>query len=575
MNKINPDDFVAWLITQQNLHGSLYLERVARHYARYLRTAPLKLDITLSVDERDVFACISTVKFDEIRNAFLAAPNYKAVNGDGHQSFSAGMTAYRRYLESLETQVENIKGEAQPKMGAVATVVAEQAYIAVCHVDFKHPELCTFTDPLECSIGDKTIRGVNWNWRDLLFAITEHFIRVDESRVKSFVLQSGRPFLLRQKPANTLCRQLSNHYFIVVSVDIPQLVRFIGNLCVHCGVDLDKIKITYTAKANTVISRQSTEAKKQERVVEDETSAFADIVDFEYGRDKLRSILNTHFQMLYGYSHNNILWDAAQNELSMFLNDNAINTPKDLWDFVCRVFGCEFVMTNWHIWQKAPDYPQNSRGLIINLARQYGGTVTREKIDDYFIRIKVSSPTNAVVLTQNNLVFCDGDRFIPTASLNLTDERCKEITTALSDLFACENAPYIVPRDIRQEWFSRLPELASANWTTLLLQEVLRVQPSIGYRVILPNLKGQKYDTLGAAIVPSNSYITTFADVAHRYCYARWKLPHDIQAEDLRLELQTAGMVEGNELIYNMHKALHDHRFAFDSEKQKIKILER
>ena len=570
MRRINPDDFIAWLITQQNARGSLYLERVARHYARYLRTAPPKLDITLLQNERDVFDCNTIAKFDELQKAFLAATNYKAVNENGHQSFSAGMKAYRRYLEYLEQQSKNTEGKEKTKMVAITTTVADRANTTVRRVDFEHPEWCAFTDPLECLIGDKVIRGVNWNWRDLLVAVTEHFLRSGESKVTQFAFQSGKPFMTKQKPGNCVCRQLTNRQFIIVSYDIPNLVRIIGKLCVHCGVGLDEVNITYVAKEGAESAESTAALPKTEP-----TTSFDDIIDFEEGRNGLLSILDAHFQMLYGYSSNAILWDAALNELSMFLNDNAINTPKDLWDFVCRVFGREFVMTNWHIWQKAPDYPQNSRGLIINLARQYGGTVTREQIDEYFNRIKVNSPTNAVVLTQNDLVFCDKDRFIPIASLNLTNKRCKEITTSLSDLFAGENAPYIVPRDIRQEWFSRLPELASTNWTALLLQEVLRVQSNIGYRIILPNLKGQKFDTLGAAIVPNNSDIITFADVAHRYCYTRWKLPYDIQAEDLRLELRTAGMVEGNELIYNMHKALRDHRFAFDSEKQKIKILER
>ena len=108
MNQINPDDFITWLITQQNARGSLYLERVAHHYVRYLRTSPPKLDMAFTTDERDIFACASTKKFAEMRNAFLSAPNYKVINGEGHQSFSAGMNAYMRYLESLEAQGENV-----------------------------------------------------------------------------------------------------------------------------------------------------------------------------------------------------------------------------------------------------------------------------------------------------------------------------------------------------------------------------------------------------------------------------------------------------------------------------------
>jgi len=305
-------------------------------------------------------------------------------------------------------------------------------------------------------------------------------------------------------------------------------------------------------------------------------SASNNIIDLEYGKTGIRQILETHFRTLSGYSNIHILWDAAQNELSMFLNDNAINTANALWQIIGRIFGHEFVLSKPHIWQTAPTYPQNVRGLVINLARQHNGVVTREQIDDYFANIKIASPINATLLSQNELLFCDKATLMPTDNQDLNPERCDAIAQALSKLFIMENTPYIVLRDIRTEWFLCLPELQSGvNWTPLLLQEVLRVCPNIGFRTILPNLKGQDFDTIGAALVPNNSDIATFADVVHRYCYEKYKLPHRISAENLRLELRNARMIEGNELIYNMYKALKDHRFAFDSEKQNVTILER
>jgi hypothetical protein len=305
------------------------------------------------------------------------------------------------------------------------------------------------------------------------------------------------------------------------------------------------------------------------------SDSFDDIVDFEDGKNGLLSILNTHFQTLYGYSNTNILWDSAQNELFMFLNDNAINTASDLWKFVCRAFETKFTLSNPHIWKTTPDYPQNVRGIVINFTRQHGGLVTREQIDDYFARIKIGTPINSTLLSHGELLFCDKATFASVDSLKLTDKKCEHISGALKELFSTENAPFIVLRDIKEFWFSRLPGLAiNATWTPLLLQEILRIRPNIGYRVILP-LKGQALDTVGAAIVPKESDIYTFADIVHRWCYEQYNLPKNISAESLRLDLREAKMLEGNELIYNMHKALKDYRFAFDHEKQNVKILER
>lgn len=304
-------------------------------------------------------------------------------------------------------------------------------------------------------------------------------------------------------------------------------------------------------------------------------SGLDNIIDLEEGKKSLREILDNHFLTLYGYSNIGILWSAAQNSLPMFLNDNAINSSDDLWNFVTRAFKNEFVFNSPHIWGKPPDYPQSSKGLIINLARQHGGVVTREQIDNFFSQIKLTSLFNSFVLEKEQFIFYDKAKFILTETVNLDDNRCSLITNALNTLFSSENTTYIVLRDIKSSWFSSLPGLSNGfQWTPLLLQELLRICPSIGYKAILPNLK-QALDTIGAAIVPRQSEIETFADVVHRFCFEEYELPYKLPSEELRLNLREVGMIEGNELIYNMHKALKDYRFAFSDENRTVMILER
>lgn len=306
------------------------------------------------------------------------------------------------------------------------------------------------------------------------------------------------------------------------------------------------------------------------------SSSFSNIVDFEEGKAGIREILEAHFQTLYGYSNIGILWNAAQNTLSLFLNDNAINTADELWRFTYLAFANEYVMNYPHIWKTQPNCPQSYVGVIINLARQLGGIVTREQIDDYFARIKQRSPINATLIRQGLLMFYAPKHFILSEMVELTNERCAAITKSLNKLFACENVSYIVLRDIASKWFSSLPTIKSGlSWTALLLQETLRLRPEIGYRVIFSGLDGQALDTLGAAIVPNESDISCFADLVHRYCQDREILGKRMAAEELRTLLRDAGMLEGNELIYNLHKALKDYRFAFTDENRTVKILER
>jgi hypothetical protein len=103
---IDPNDFVAWLVTQPNARGTLYLEHVAKHYVSFLRNTPTRLDTPLTDEESDIFACENIKEFEQLRGILINSPNYKEVNEKGHGSFSAGLEAYRRYLTNLDIQKE-------------------------------------------------------------------------------------------------------------------------------------------------------------------------------------------------------------------------------------------------------------------------------------------------------------------------------------------------------------------------------------------------------------------------------------------------------------------------------------
>ena len=332
----------------------------------------------------------------------------------------------------------------------------------------------------------------------------------------------------------------------------------------------------YSVGINTAENEKVELLAYQSTAITTLTSSIGNIVDLEEGKSGLRKILEAHFFTLYGYSNINIVWNAAQDSLSLFLNDNAINTADELWRFMYRAFLGEYVMSNPHIWEVQPNYPQSYVGIIINLARQFGGIVTREQIDEYFAQIKQGTQNNANIIRSGYLAFYAPKNFVLTESVNLSGERVAVITKALDRLFEKERVSYIVLRDISDDWLSSLPTIkGNLNWTVLLLQEVLRLRPTIGYRTVFSGLYGQALDTIGVAIVPNKSEINSFADVAHRHCYENELLGKKMLSEDLRVILRDAGMLEGNELIYNLHKALRDYRFAFTDENRMVKILER
>ena len=105
----------------------------------------------------------------------------------------------------------------------------------------------------------------------------------------------------------------------------------------------------------------------------------------------------------------------------------------------------------------------------------------------------------------------------------------------------------------------------------LLLQEVLQKFPVVGFKVVKSELN-QAYDTIAAAIIPDNSLVQTFPDVVTLFMQERHNLPMKMSGEDLRIELRDAGMLEGNELIYALPKALNDYRFAWSNENKTVYV---
>jgi len=251
---IKADDVIAWLVTQPNANGTLYLDNVMRSYMSALRNAPQKLTLDESVN-RNVFACHAVEELDKLWQAFKAAPNYIEVNRTPwHGQLSAGLAAYRRYIKYLEENGQPEKNDQRVVLASTSQTTKEipqQLTAEPQHVDFAHPELCMRCDPETCIVEGKSFYGRNW--RELLIALTEHFLlsnpKAKELYLKSVYTNGERPFLLKEKPKNGLAaRQISNGYWVFLNLGIKDLVFTIGKLCQFCGVSLKDVDITYVPK---------------------------------------------------------------------------------------------------------------------------------------------------------------------------------------------------------------------------------------------------------------------------------------------------------------------------------------
>ncbi|KJR47498.1 hypothetical protein UF75_2076 [Desulfosporosinus sp. I2] len=305
------------------------------------------------------------------------------------------------------------------------------------------------------------------------------------------------------------------------------------------------------------------------------------IVDLDEAVDIIRSILAAQFELFQGYSSARLLYDAVRIDLSLFLNDNDFDDIDKIYYLAKHLFskesygGEKYVFYgNTHIWRQEPDYPKSVKGLLIHNARMVQNTISLEECDTFLSKLGFaagSSTKQQLQITQEpTFLQYDADKYLLGETLRINEQWKNSITNSLNELF--EDNAYVISRDIRNGWYMSLPLLPfGLPWTRLLLQEILKYYPEIGYRTISA-LAGQTTDTIHAAIVPKESNISTFADFVSDF-YVHEKLPSQrLAAEELRLLLRQRGIIEGNELYYNMSKVLDDYRFAWDNEKKTVFI---
>ncbi len=261
---IDPEDVIAWLVTQLNANGTLYLENVARQYMRVLGAIPAKLQIPLSFDVRSVFTCHTPDELNAYWDIFRAASNYKQVNSSTSGMFSAGMGCYMRYLQHLSDASWHKVSWQKPRDSEEAQPVytkAKGTTNSVQQVDFTRPELCAQTCPLTCTIKGQAVSLDKSNWSHLLVAITEWFIADDNPNLKSLnnkPLRGSKIFFSPTKANRGRSVLLSNGKWVYTNYDPVVAVTVIKKLCLHCGLDINNVVITYEPKCGKPMQSMGT-----------------------------------------------------------------------------------------------------------------------------------------------------------------------------------------------------------------------------------------------------------------------------------------------------------------------------
>lgn len=304
-------------------------------------------------------------------------------------------------------------------------------------------------------------------------------------------------------------------------------------------------------------------------------------VDLDEAEEILQSILNNHFRQFGGYSNSQLLFTAASQELSMFMNDNNCKNTDDVYAIACFLFekkryaGKKYKFVTPHIFEVEPNFPPTHQGLMINLARKNDGILYESDAKNYLQKIMLTFPGMSQVLrigVASTFFIYDDEKYLLSEAIDIDDAWCLRMHNQIDDLFMKANVAYVIPRDISTSWLSSLPSLPhNLAWTRLLLQQILDMYPSIGFKCISADI-GQSYRTIAAAIVPQDSPLQSFSDVVTLYMQDHHNLPMRMKREDLRKELRDAGMLEAREMQSALHKALDDYRFAWTDENKTVLV---
>ena len=514
--------------------------RTARAYsgaiftcAEYAKKAKLQYSSFYTVKDVSIFI--------QMQKRLAVYGPFVKLNRDGHNMYSAALSCYREFLQARYTPDANAKPAARnpQQMHVVPFVKPEELLGAVQFVQQPAPQ--RLSSPA--------------------------------SRYTSKAASLPRP------------RQASTNTFGATEcvLAIEKFLRGQGLEAVFLSEIIEGAQLfQYTRAAiQNEISRNS-------NIVEIVNGCYVhrdSILDIDSAADALLSVLMQQFLQFDGYSNSHILYAATRIELAMFLNDNDLDNEKSVYFLARHLFEKEgygnahfTFLDNLHIFQIKPDFPPNIRGLLLHKARLDGGYITRAVCERILKQLELSynNGINGILLQNNDdsfLQYNDGE-FLLAEALLIDDAWFKRISIALSMLF--EEAAYVIPRDIAKDWYLQLPALPlGLRWTTLLLQELIQRYKQIPYIAIFAPLDRQACDKIAAAFVPMSDELPTFADIVYDYVSIRLPLPQRMPAEELRLLLRNAGMLDGNELIYNMHKALPDQRFAWSDENRTVYIRKR
>lgn len=298
-------------------------------------------------------------------------------------------------------------------------------------------------------------------------------------------------------------------------------------------------------------------------------------IDWDDGADALEAIIEKLMQKNNGYISSAQLFEYARIEMNMFLNDNDMREERAIYDMAQHLFekvhyhGKTYSFRGKMHISRADAEIGSNMDVYKKFAADQGGVFSFNDLVEHLESIGVGTGNLRMQMrmqTEPIFFFYDHDLVVSEEALHIDDAWKKSIAKSLQVLFD-DVGDHMILRSIPAIWLDRLPAISGNRpWTALLLQSVLRFfGKEFGARTIQA-LDGQSLETVHTMLVADDSPIQNFGDVIIAYMLEQNIERRKFEAEELRMLLVDGGILHGNELIWNMQKALkRDDRFAWDA----------
>lgn len=352
-------------------------------------------------------------------------------------------------------------------------------------------------------------------------------------------------------------------------------------------LDADMRGISYDSLCNTLsLTMAATKALvlKCNRIVEIKGKLYHEdaFVDWDDGAKQICLILDKLMQKNNGYVSAVQLYDYARAEMNMFLNDNDMSDERSVYEIAQHLFeknnfnGYRYSFIGKAHISRFEDVISSNFDIICKFAEDQGGVFREDDLKEYLasIGVKTGNLRNQMRLGKEAVFFFyEPGTIISAKSMKIDDSWKESVGRALNNLLN-DADDHIILRQIQPVWYESLPALPGHRcWTPLLLQFVLQFYgKEFGAKTIMA-MHLQSMDTLHAMLVKADSPIQNFGDAVIAYLMESEIEQRSFEAEELRQLLVNSGMIHGNELIWNMPKALaKDERFAWDAKGENVTV---